>query len=211
MSNGISKKNYRAATAAGSIRVGWAELPPEIMLELGGMFSEWGFVEIQMDTLLSTTIGNPGVGLVLRKELHTSKQRRSVLAGLVAVSTPHDLRSRVSQVVGNFNRLAEERGLYAHGIWGVHEGYPSDAVLSMDDSAMRVMHPDLEAVAKGAFATLVDDVKRSTAVVTVRDVQRFRKALKRVSDEMHAIMFELQMRRRSEEMVALSALQGDGV
>lgn len=210
MSNGITRRSYTPATAPGSVRFGWADLPEAILRELGGLFSEWGFVEIQMDALLSSAIGHPGVGLVLRKELHTSRQRRSVLAALIDVTLPSDLTREVSMIVGDYNRLAEERGIYAHGVWGVHEGYPGSAVISKDDAAMRAMHPDLVAAAQGKLKSFAADIKQASAVVTVKDLQRFRDATKKTSDRIHGAMFELQNRRRAEEIRAALAARAVG-
>lgn len=59
MGNGISKKNYRRPTERGRRDFGWPTLPDDLARELGQLFAEWGFVEAQMDALLSATWAMP--------------------------------------------------------------------------------------------------------------------------------------------------------
>jgi hypothetical protein len=106
MSNGISRKNYRRPTAPGRRDFGWPVLPAELASELGQLFAEWGFVEAQMDALLSATVGHARIGRVLREELKTSRQRRAVITKLIEVTTPPDHRLHVQMIGGDFTGLA---------------------------------------------------------------------------------------------------------
>lgn len=202
MSNGIGRKNYRRAVAEGSIRLGWSQIPSDILIELGGLFSEWGYVETQVDALLSSVLEKPAVGMALRSVVQSSRQRRTLLSELIGVTAPEDLKTQIAVALGNYNRLAEERGLYAHGVWGTHDGYPNAAIVSIDRSVQRVLHPDVGAVARGELSNFDRVLRDGSAVVTVNDLKRFRTALKKTSGMMAAVSFELQHRSSTAEIRA---------
>lgn len=207
MGNGISKKNYRRPTAPGRRDFGWPTLPDELARELGQLFVEWGFVEAQMDALLSATVGNAGVGRALREELKTSRQRRAVTQRLIQVATPEDLKQKVQMLLGDFNKIAEERGLYAHSQWGVHSSYPDEGVMLMGLSTLEALYPDIDAVIAGTKKDFSAQVDANSALVSARDVKRCREALRRLSAKLSDTINDLMLRTTRERIRSLAALE----
>lgn len=195
--SGISKKRYRRPAEKGRWYFGRGGLPKPITDELGLAFSEWGFVEQQMDALLSVAVGKPLIGKILRENVRTSKARLAILSDLVKASAPADMQADVLGLLGAFVPLAAERGLFAHGIWGTHEAHPDEAILLIDDSFIQISHPDLDQL-RASPEPLLDRVRENTAVVSVRDVVRFRQALKRLRERLTTMVFEMQLRQRTE-------------
>lgn len=182
-------------------------MPAELASELGQLFAEWGFVEAQMDALLSATVGHARIGRVLREELKTSRQRRAVITKLIEVTTPPDLRQQVQMIVGDFNRLAAERGLYAHSQWGLHSAYPGEGMMLLDYSTLEALYPDIDAIIAGEARDFAAQVKENSALVSVEDVQRCRTALRKLSDRLSTTVGELMFRTNTERIRSLAALE----
>lgn len=206
MGNGISKKNYRRPTERGRRDFGWPTLPDDLARELGQLFAEWGFVEAQMDALLSATVGNAAIGRALREELKTSRQRRAVTQRLIQAVTPDDLKQAVQMLIGDFNKIAEERGLYAHSQWGTHTAYPGEGVMLMGLSTLEALYPDIEEIIAGKQKDFGAQVDANTALVSVGDVQRCRTALRRLSDKLSHTVADLMMRSARERIKSEAAL-----
>jgi len=87
-----------------------------------------------MDVLLSLAIGNTAIGKVIRVQARTQRQRLGILKALVEETTVGEAREATLRLLGDFNSLSAERGLFAHGAWGRHTGHPDEAILIMDDA-----------------------------------------------------------------------------
>lgn len=202
--SGISRKRYRRPELPGSFGFGGATLPTEITHELGKLISEWGFVEQQFDVLLATIIGTPRIGKTIRKNIRNAKQRLILLRDLIkGAGSPYE--DQAVDLLGTFEALSAERGLYAHCPWGTHTAYPDQAIILLDESYLDVGFPDIEAITAGKMGNLKERVKENSALVSVRDLQRFQTALKRLSDRVSEVTFEIQMAERSVQIRAFLA------
>lgn len=197
--SGISKKRYRKPAEQGRWHFGRGGIPKAITDELGLAFTEWSFVEQQMDALLSVAIGKPSIAKVLRNNVRTSKQRRAILSDLAASEGAENLRAVVTAMLAEFTPLAAERALYAHGLWGVHEAHPEEAILLLDDSFVSAMHPELPPFASPPEPFL-DRIRENTALVSLRDLTRFRAAMKRLRDKLGPLIPELQVQQQMAKL-----------
>lgn len=190
--SGISRKRYRKPTLPGSFGFGGSALPSAITQELGCAMSEWGFVEQQFDILLSTVIGTPRIGKTIRNNVRTAKQRLALLRDLIkgAGST---YETRTLELLGTFEALSNERGLFAHCPWGTHTAYPDQAILLLDETYLDIGFPDVEAITSGRMANMMARTMENSALVSIRDLQRFRTALQRLSDKVSEVTVEMQM------------------
>ena len=88
---------------------------------------------------------------------------------------------------------------------GTHTAYPDQAIILLDESYLDVGFPDIEAITAGKMGNLKERVKEHAALVSVRDLQRFQTALKRLSDRVSEVTFEIQMAERSVQIRAFLA------
>lgn len=192
--SGISKKRFRKPNRPGNWHFGRGNLPKSVTDELGAGMAEWGYVEQRVDALLGAAVDAPQVGKIIRKNLHTPKRRHALLKEMIVASAEPDIREKVLAILGEFSALSLERALYAHGVWGFSEGHPEEALLLMDDTVFEVSFISADAVAAKQVPNMEERMRNSVALVSVRDLQRFRLALKRCSDRSELLLMELMDR-----------------
>lgn len=186
--SGISKKRFRRPTAPGRWGFGGAAMPKPITDALGIIVCEWGFLEQQMDSLLTAVIGSPVLSKVIRREVRTVKQRQSLLKALVEASAATDLKPEILHLMGRYNALLAERGLYVHGVWGSHTGHPDEALLMMDDAIIDIAHVTLDDVITGNHPLVTDRTFELVALVSIRDLTRFQEAMSSLTSQVSEIV-----------------------
>lgn len=189
--SGISRKRFRRPTNEGNWHFGRSTSPAPVIIQLGFAISEWGYLEQTIDAVLTGALNAPKVGKALRNNLRSAKQRLALLKEMVAGSADEAMREQVLSLLGEFTALSSERALYAHGVWGSSDGHPEDALLLMDDTVYDISFVDVDLIASGKQQSIQQRMHDNVALVSVRDLERFRAAMARCRQRAEVLLNEL--------------------